>query len=304
MWALNTSVLVLIMHLEIHCHFNVVTLFSPYCIEEINTWSGAISMHVHTETHTNSPPRTHRMTHTEKWHVDQPNLMRKIQHVLQLWDSYWFLVHHLIDFVFLRVQIDGNSRVFLMGLNPDVCHAVSKGLSVLCALITHTCLSPAAPRLVDLYRGLQRDKEKNFSKSQRPIISQGELQAWIMHECECMIWFHLIQWNIQCCSLSKHHQKWSCIKLVLWSCSCNFRDFSPKYNNCDNIISEYSSFCLGNLFWDSREDVVDADDTVRSWGSAVVDDCGVTLDPDPATMLGQETIILSGDLTFYQHWRR
>lgn len=30
-----------------------------------------------------------------------------------------------------------------MGLNPDVCLAVSKGLSVLCSLITHSCLSPA-----------------------------------------------------------------------------------------------------------------------------------------------------------------
>lgn len=42
------------MRLEIHCHFNVVTLFSPYCIEEINTRSAAICMHARTETHTNT----------------------------------------------------------------------------------------------------------------------------------------------------------------------------------------------------------------------------------------------------------
>ena len=66
------------MHLEIRCHFNVVTLFSPYCIEEINTWSAAICMHARTETHTST------RAHTEKRHVDQPNLTRKIQHVLRL----------------------------------------------------------------------------------------------------------------------------------------------------------------------------------------------------------------------------
>lgn len=35
-----------------------------------------------------------------------------------------------------------------------------------------------------------------------------------------------------------------------------------------------------------------------------MDDRGVTLDPDPASVLCQETIILSGDLAFNQHWRR
>lgn len=59
-----------------------------------------------------------------------------------------------------------------------------------------------------------------------------------------------------------------------------------------------------NLKWDSREDIVDADYAVRSRGPAVVDDCGITLDPDPAAVLRQETIILSGDLAFYQHWER
>lgn len=36
---------------------------------------------------------------------------------------------------------------------------------------------------------------------------------------------------------------------------------------------------------DSREDVVHADDTVRSGGTAVVDDGGVALHPHPAAML-------------------
>lgn len=56
--------------------------------------------------------------------------------------------------------------------------------------------------------------------------------------------------------------------------------------------------------WHSREDIVDADYAVRSWRAAVVDNRGVTLDPDPAAVLRQETIILGGDLAFYQHWRR
>lgn len=130
------------MQLEIHCHFNVVTLFSPYCIEEINTCAYMCTQKLtqaHHYTH-----RTHMCVHKEKQHVDQLNLTRKIQHMLQPWDSYWFLVHRLIDFAFLSRQIDGDSRGFLMGLNPGVCLAVSKGLSVLCALISHNCLCPAA----------------------------------------------------------------------------------------------------------------------------------------------------------------
>lgn len=34
----------------------------------------------------------------------------------------------------------------------------------------------------------------------------------------------------------------------------------------------------------SREDVVNADNTVRSRGAAVVNDCGVALHPHPASM--------------------
>lgn len=108
----DTSVLDLIIHLEILCHFNVVTLFSPYCIEEINRWSAAICIHARTDLHKLSITCTY--THTGKndmW----INQTRKIQHVLQLWDSYWFLVHRLIDFAFLRLQIDGGSRGFWWG---------------------------------------------------------------------------------------------------------------------------------------------------------------------------------------------
>lgn len=143
----DTSVLDIIMCLEIHCHFNAVTLFSPYCIEEINTPSVAI--------------RAHRLTK-----LDQPNLTRKIQHVQQLWDSYWFLVHRLIDFAFLRLQIDGDSRGFLMRLKPDVCLAVSKGFSVLCVLITHNCLR--LQHFVDLCGG-KRKNEEDFSKKEEKV---------------------------------------------------------------------------------------------------------------------------------------
>lgn len=72
----DTSVLDIIMCLEIHCHFNAVTLFSPYCIEEINTQSAAICVHAHTDSQ-NSRAQT-------RTQVDQPNLTRKIQRVLQL----------------------------------------------------------------------------------------------------------------------------------------------------------------------------------------------------------------------------
>ena len=52
---------------------------------------------------------------------------------------------------------------------------------------------------------------------------------------------------------------------------------------------------------DSREDIVDADDAVRAGRAAVVNDGCITLNPDPASRLGQETVVLSGDLTFHQH---
>lgn len=193
------------MHLEIRCHFNVVALFSPYCIVEIDTWSAAICMHARTETHTNTAVHTWKDTHahTERRHVDQPDLTRKIQHALQLWDSYWFLVHHLIDFAFLRLQIDGDSRGFLMGLNPGVCLAVSEGLSVLCALITHNCLSPAAAVFGGfVQRGYRGIKTRISPRDKDP--SYHWVSFW-RRFYECMIWFYLIWLNIQRCSLCKHH---------------------------------------------------------------------------------------------------
>lgn len=51
----------------------------------------------------------------------------------------------------------------------------------------------------------------------------------------------------------------------------------------------------------SRQDVVDADNAVRPGGPAVVHNGGVALNPDPTTRLGQEAVVLSGDLTFDQH---
>lgn len=149
---LDTSVLDLIIPLEIHCHFNVVTLFSPYCIEKKSI--PGVQPYACTRTNTASCPHAlaQMCTHTGKGHVDQPDVTRKIQHALQLWDSYRFLVHRLIDFAFLRLQIDGNSWGFLMGFNPGVCLAVSKGLSVLCALITYDSLSLQTQCCVDFLR--------------------------------------------------------------------------------------------------------------------------------------------------------
>lgn len=64
-----------------------------------------------------------------------------------------------------------------------------------------------------------------------------------------------------------------------------------------------SPSCYIDISWNSREDIIDADDAVRSGRATVVDNRGVTLDPDPAPLLREETVILSGDLAFYQHWR-
>ena len=50
---------------------------------------------------------------------------------------------------------------------------------------------------------------------------------------------------------------------------------------------------------DSRKHIVDTDYAVRSGGTAVVDDGGIALDPYPATMLGQESVVLSGHLAFH-----
>lgn len=77
----------------------------------------------------------------------------------------------MIDFAFLGLQIDGDSRGFLIGLNPGVCLAVSKGLSVLCALITYDCQYNVAAVFAGFvqrgYRGINRrisprDKEPSY----------------------------------------------------------------------------------------------------------------------------------------------
>jgi len=130
-------------------------------------------MHACTHRLTQTRHLMHTHTRTQKHtHMDQPHLMRKIQHVLQLWDSYWFLVHRLIDFSFLRLRIDGDSRGFVMGLNPDVCLAVSKGLSVLCALITLNCLNPAATVFGEfVQKGYRGTTTRILDFSKRHLIS-------------------------------------------------------------------------------------------------------------------------------------
>lgn len=60
-------------------------------------------------------------------------------------------------------------------------------------------------------------------------------------------------------------------------------------------------FCFRRSGADSRQDVVDADDAVGSGRAAVVHDGGVALYPHPAAVLGQEAVILGGDLSFHEH---
>ena len=47
--------------------------------------------------------------------------------------------------------------------------------------------------------------------------------------------------------------------------------------------------------------MIDADDTVRTRRSIVIHDRHVTLRPDVAAVLGQESIVLGGDLTFHDN---
>lgn len=49
------------------------------------------------------------------------------------------------------------------------------------------------------------------------------------------------------------------------------------------------------------EYIVDRDDAVRPGRPGVVDDSGVALHPNPATILRQEPVVLGGHLTLCQH---
>lgn len=51
----------------------------------------------------------------------------------------------------------------------------------------------------------------------------------------------------------------------------------------------------------SREDIVDADDTVRPGRAAVVHDGRIALYPHPAAVLRQEPVVFGGHLPLYQH---
>lgn len=50
-----------------------------------------------------------------------------------------------------------------------------------------------------------------------------------------------------------------------------------------------------------REHVVDTDNAMRPRRPAIVNNGGVALHPDPATLLGQEAIVFCGDLPFHEY---
>lgn len=52
---------------------------------------------------------------------------------------------------------------------------------------------------------------------------------------------------------------------------------------------------------DLREDIIDTHDAVRPGRAAVVHDSGVALHPHPAAQLGQQPVVLGGDLALHQH---
>lgn len=67
------------------------------------------------------------------------------------------------------------------------------------------------------------------------------------------------------------------------------------------IKANVAAFRNGDRY--SRENIVDTDDAVRAGWAAVVYNGCITLNPDPATVLGQETVVFSCDLTFHQYYK-
>lgn len=80
-----------------------------------------------------------------------------------------------------------------MGLNPGVCLAVSKGLGVLCALITHSHQRPVATVFAGFVRrGCEGIKGEISPRDKRAIIAKGELHVWILKVYD-MIFLNLVK---------------------------------------------------------------------------------------------------------------
>ncbi len=59
-------------------------------------------------------------------------------------------------------------------------------------------------------------------------------------------------------------------------------------------------FCLIKTA-DSPDDVIDADNAVRPRRPRIMDDGGITLDPNPTAIFGQKSIVLCARLSFAQY---
>lgn len=82
-----------------------------------------------------------------------------------------------------------------MGLNPGVCLAVSKGLSVLCALITHSHQRPVAAVFAGFVRrGCGGIKGGISPRDKRAIVAKSELHVWIVKVYD-MIFLNLVKYS-------------------------------------------------------------------------------------------------------------
>lgn len=136
-------------------------------------------------------------------------------------------------------------------------------------------------------------------RDNRAIAAKSELHAWIIKAYD-MIFLNLLKYS----TAFLQHTALKCSRPATFIISVKRRRLIAKEptwvnENC-NFVHKRVCFAVSR---NSREDIVDTDDAVRPGRAAVVDDRGVTLDPDPAPLLREETVILCGDLAFYQHWR-
>lgn len=82
-----------------------------------------------------------------------------------------------------------------MRLNPGVCLAVSKGLGVLCALITHNSQRPVAAVFAGFVRrGCGGIKWGISPRDKRAIVAKSELHAWIINAYD-MIFLNLVKYS-------------------------------------------------------------------------------------------------------------
>ena len=69
----------------------------------------------------------------------------------------------------------------------------------------------------------------------------------------------------------------------------------------ENVVDADDAVRSASVTSYTPENVVDADDAVRTRRATVVNDGGVALYPNPASVLDQQAVVLGGHLTFHQN---